>query len=115
MLESGTTSPIETRGFALSSRPVIAVDLGGTRIRAAVVQPDGTRLARFEMGTPTDRGPHAIVRGCRDVAKMSREQAPASEEESRHREISDEPWPHVRVSVSALRAAGDTGADTSSR
>ena len=45
-------STIETRGFALSSRPVIAVDLGGTRIRAAVIEPDGTRIC-------PQRAPHA--------------------------------------------------------
>ena len=50
-------STIETRGFALSSRPVIAVDLGGTRIRAAVIEPDGTRIA-FWRQSPTGPFPH---------------------------------------------------------
>jgi glucokinase len=70
-------STIETRGFALSSRPVIAVDLGGTRIRAAVVLPDGTRLARVERPTPVDEGPSAILAACRDVARRSRAGVPA--------------------------------------
>ncbi|HET9852536.1 MAG TPA: ROK family protein [Candidatus Limnocylindrales bacterium] len=60
------------RGSALSSRPVIAVDLGGTRIRAAVVLPDGTRVARTERPTPTEQGPEAIVDACRAVARASR-------------------------------------------
>ncbi len=64
------------RGFALSSRPVIALDLGGTRIRAAVVQPDGTRLARNERLTPLDEGPAAIVDGCRDAVQRARAGVP---------------------------------------
>jgi len=62
-------STIETRGFALSSRPVIAVDLGGTRIRAAVVLPDGSRVARNDRQTPKDEGPAAIVAACIDAAR----------------------------------------------
>ena len=59
--------------MALSSRPVIAVDLGGTRIRAAVVLPDGTRLARIDRGTPTALGPAAIVEHCRIAARAARD------------------------------------------
>jgi glucokinase len=69
-------STIETRGFALSSRPVIAVDLGGTRIRAAVVLPDGSRLARVERPTPSADGPSAVLAACRDVARRARRAAP---------------------------------------
>jgi glucokinase len=65
------------RGFALSSRPVIAVDLGGTHIRAAVVLPDGTRIARNDRPTPSDRGPRAVVVACRDAARQARSEAPA--------------------------------------
>ena len=52
-LEFGTNAD-RNRGFALTPRPFIAVDLGGTRIRAAVVTPDGARLARNDRLTPTD-------------------------------------------------------------
>src|SRR5204862_1130126 len=69
----GPLSRSQTRGFALSSRPVIAVDLGGTRIRAAVVLPDGTRLARIDQGTPTALGPDAIVEQCRIAARAARD------------------------------------------
>ncbi|MEZ0283983.1 MAG: ROK family protein [Thermoleophilia bacterium] len=55
----------------------MAVDLGGTRIRAAVVQPDGTRLARNDRPTPIDEGPAAIVAACRDAARQARADAPA--------------------------------------
>ena len=67
--------PSPSRGFALSPRPVIAVDLGGTRIRAAVVLPDGTRVARTERPTPTEEGPQAIVDACRAVAREARSAA----------------------------------------
>ena len=71
--------PFETcRGFALSSRPVIAVDLGGTQIRAAIVQPDGTRLARNDRPTPSHQGPGAILAACRDAARRARAEAPAA-------------------------------------
>ena len=66
------------RGFALSSRPVIAVDLGGTQIRAAIVLPDGTRLARNDRPTPSHHGPGAVVAACRDAAHRARTDAPAS-------------------------------------
>jgi glucokinase len=69
---STNESTIETRGFALSPRPVIAVDLGGTRIRAAVIEPDGTRIARNERPTPTEAGPTAIVRLCVEAATRAR-------------------------------------------
>ena len=65
------------RGFALSSRPVIAVDLGGTQIRAAIVQPDGTRLARNDRPTPSDAGPSAVLAACREAARRARAEAPA--------------------------------------
>jgi glucokinase len=77
LLESGAFSTIETRGFALSSRPVIAVDLGGTRIRAAVIEPDGTRIARNERPTPTEEGPAEIVRLCIEAAGRARDDAGA--------------------------------------
>jgi glucokinase len=69
--------PDRTRGFDLSSRPVIAVDLGGTLIRAAIVEPDGTRLARNERPTPKDDGPAAVVQACIEAARRARADAPA--------------------------------------
>jgi glucokinase len=73
----GTIQTTETRGFALPSQPVIAVDLGGTLIRAAIVQPDGTRLARNERPTPTEEGPGAVLAACRAAAHQARAEAPA--------------------------------------
>jgi glucokinase len=55
---------------------VIAVDLGGTLIRAAIVQPDGTRLARNQRETPTEAGPGAVLAACRAAAQQARAAAP---------------------------------------
>ncbi|HYL40356.1 MAG TPA: ROK family protein [Candidatus Binatus sp.] len=60
----------------LSRPPVLALDLGGTRIRAAVVQSDGSRSARVETETPVEDGPAAIVRACRDAVAEARSKAP---------------------------------------
>jgi glucokinase len=52
------------RGFPLSARPVLALDLGGTHIRAAVVTDDGIRLAVVRGRTPIADGPAAILDAC---------------------------------------------------
>ncbi len=70
--------PFEPSRSVLSLPPVLALDLGGTRIRAAVVQADGERLARTETATPTHAGPGAIVAACRAMLETSRTNAPAS-------------------------------------
>jgi glucokinase len=70
--------PFEPSRSVLSLPPVLALDLGGTRIRAAVVQADGERLARTETATPTHAGPGAIISACREMLATSRANAPAS-------------------------------------
>ena len=45
----------------LSPRPVLALDLGGTQIRAAVVLPDGSRVGRVARPTPVSKGPEAVI------------------------------------------------------
>jgi glucokinase len=52
------------------------VDLGGTRIRAAVVLPDGARLARIDRPTPKDEGPAAVLAACIEAARDARAGAP---------------------------------------
>jgi glucokinase len=52
------------------------VDLGGTRIRAAIVEPDGTRHARIDRPTPKDEGPAAVVAACIAAARDSLAAAP---------------------------------------
>ncbi|MFI5226656.1 MAG: ROK family protein [Candidatus Limnocylindrales bacterium] len=59
----------------LSLPPVLALDLGGTRIRAAVIQPDGARIARTETPTPTSEGPSAIVAACSAMLERARDSA----------------------------------------
>ena len=70
------------RGFALSSRPVLALDLGGTQIRAAVVQPDGSRLTRVATETPSELGPAAVIDACAAALVSARDGAPAEVRES---------------------------------
>jgi glucokinase len=68
-------SPI-SEVLPLSRPPVLALDLGGTLIRAAVVASDGSRIGRVETETPIEDGPAAIVRACRDVIAQARATAP---------------------------------------
>ena len=70
------TVAVRTSRFALSARPVLALDLGGTQIRAAVVLPDGGRVARVATETPKAQGPEAVVRACLESLRMSRARAP---------------------------------------
>ncbi len=64
------------RGFSLSPRPVLALDLGGTQIRAAVIQPDGSRLTRIAAETPKEHGPAAVVDACIGALREARDSAP---------------------------------------
>lgn len=64
------------RGFTLSQRPVLALDLGGTQIRAAVVLSDGTRATRVAAETPSDEGPGAVVDACVRLLRSARDMAP---------------------------------------
>jgi len=66
----------QPRGFALSARPVLALDLGGTQIRAAVVLPTGDRLGRVAVPTPVAEGPAAIVRACAEALVAVRDSVP---------------------------------------
>jgi glucokinase len=65
------------RGFPLPARPVLALDVGGTQIRAAVVIHDGTRIARAQDSTPVAKGPGAVLRACAAALKKARDQVPA--------------------------------------
>ncbi len=47
-------------GSALDA-PVLALDLGASRLRAALVGPDGTILSRAEAPSATERGPAAVI------------------------------------------------------
>ncbi|HKB29008.1 MAG TPA: ROK family protein, partial [Candidatus Limnocylindrales bacterium] len=56
--------------------PVLALDLGGTRVRASVILPDGTRLARTATDTPVDDGPAAVLAECRRALVTARGAVP---------------------------------------
>jgi glucokinase len=50
--------------MAPAAAPVLALDLGASRIRAAVVAPDGRVLVRREGRTPGPDGPDAVISAC---------------------------------------------------
>lgn len=51
--------------------PVLALDLGGTKIRAAVVSADGRILSRADRRTPGGEGPSAVIQACIDELKLA--------------------------------------------
>jgi glucokinase len=54
---------------------VLALDLGGTQIRAAVVRADGSRIGRAFSATPVSSGPAAIVAACISTLQQARDAA----------------------------------------
>jgi glucokinase len=58
------------------NRPVLALDLGGTQVRAAVIQADGSRVARHATNTPSAQGPDAVIQACIDTLAAARTDAP---------------------------------------
>jgi glucokinase len=58
------------------NRPVLALDLGGTQVRAAVIQADGSRVARQATATPSAQGPDAVIQACIDTLAAARSDAP---------------------------------------
>src|SRR3990170_5700075 len=55
----------------VTSGPVLALDLGATRIRAAVVTADGRILSRADRRTPGADGPQAVIRACIEELKLA--------------------------------------------
>ncbi|WP_405774263.1 ROK family protein [Streptomyces sp. NBC_00859] len=49
--------------------PFIGLDLGGTKIAAALVGPDGSVLARRSLATPASEGAEAVLDALRDAAR----------------------------------------------
>lgn len=58
-------------------RPVLALDLGGTQVRTAIVLANGRRIAHQASATPIQLGPTAIVQACVDLLAATLEQAPS--------------------------------------
>lgn len=54
---------------------VLALDLGGSQIRAAVIRADGARIGRAANITPVQSGPAAIVATCITTLQQAREAA----------------------------------------
>lgn len=52
----------EAAGGADRDRPVLALDLGASRLRAALVGPDGNIASRAEVPSATERGPAAVLK-----------------------------------------------------
>lgn len=57
------------RGLRPGAGPVIGLDLGGTKIAAALVGPDGAVLARHTLATPATAGSDAVLDALRDAAR----------------------------------------------
>ena len=60
---------------AVASAPVLAVDLGGTRVRTAVVLPDGRVAERAETRTRSEAGPEAVIDDIIGLLNTVRERA----------------------------------------
>ncbi|WP_101254942.1 ROK family protein [Streptomyces barkulensis] len=58
--------------------PVIGLDLGGTKIAAALVAGDGAVLARHTLPTPAARGPEAVLDALAEASRAVRTQDAAA-------------------------------------
>jgi glucokinase len=59
-----------------AGRPVLALDLGASRIRAAAVRPDGSLAARADGATRSAAGPEAVVADSIGLLRAVRDAAP---------------------------------------
>ena len=64
-------------GSSFSEAPVLALDLGASRIRAAVVLPDGSLAARADGMTRSSEGPQAVLADMIGLLRAVRAAAPA--------------------------------------
>lgn len=62
----------------LADRPILAIDFGGTQIRAALITPDLAVHARRAVATRDEEGVDAVVARICDVAAEVRSEAPAT-------------------------------------
>jgi glucokinase len=63
---------VKLRGITLSARPVLALDVGGTHVRTAVVFDDGARTFVARSRTPVAGGPAAILDACQAALEETR-------------------------------------------
>ena len=64
-MDADVTATTAGRPAPVASGPILALDLGASRIRVAVVAPDGRVLGRGEGRTPGAEGGPAVVEACR--------------------------------------------------
>ncbi|MGZ8501312.1 MAG: ROK family protein, partial [Candidatus Limnocylindrales bacterium] len=64
------------------SSPILALDLGASRIRAGVVRPNGTIVARADGPTRAADGPAAVVADAITLLERVRAQAPSAVREA---------------------------------
>jgi hypothetical protein len=62
---------------SVAERPVLAIDLGGTRIRTALIEPDRSVVARREEPTHDDDGVDAVLARIVELARATRDEASA--------------------------------------
>ena len=72
--DDGRGTELDVSSF---SRPVLAVDLGASRIRAGVVGPEGVVIARAERRTPLETGPSGVIAAIVELLGHVRDAAPA--------------------------------------
>jgi glucokinase len=61
----------------MMSGPVLAIDVGGTKLAAAVVEPDGTIRARGWVATPPSDSAQVVTGALRDLVRQVTDEAPA--------------------------------------
>ena len=59
------------------SGPVLAIDVGGTKLAAAVIEPDGTIRARGWVATPPSDSARVVTGALHDLVRQVTEEAPA--------------------------------------
>jgi glucokinase len=61
----------------MMSGPVLAIDVGGTKLAAAVVEPDGTIRARGWVATPPSDSAQVVTGALHDLVRQVTDEAPA--------------------------------------
>lgn len=76
MPDHATVPPSTDPRHRSSSDPVLALDLGGTQLRAAAVSPEGRILRRADRATPREADQPGIVAACRELLESVRDGLP---------------------------------------
>jgi len=71
------SSPARQASALPANAVVLALDLGGTQIRAAAVLPDGERVGRRSVSTPGGTDPEAIFAACAELLAALRAELPS--------------------------------------